>query len=69
METHRTHNIVFVRFMELMMNEFVLNVKVLKLKCDLVSASDQEQRSNVIVTVDMSHCLFKKQIYHFVTLI
>jgi hypothetical protein len=35
----------------------------LKLKCDLVSAPNQEHRPNVIVTAGMSHCLFDKQIY------
>jgi hypothetical protein len=35
----------------------------LKLKCDLVSAPDQEHRPNVIVTAGMSHCSVDKQIY------
>jgi hypothetical protein len=39
----------------------------LKLKCDLVSAPDQEHRPNVIVTAGM--CLFDKQIYHSVYLL
>lgn len=30
----------------------------LKLKCELISAPDQEHRPNVIITAGVSHCLF-----------
>ncbi len=60
----RIRSVCAINAERLVAQRICVECQTLKLKCDLVSAPDQEHRPNVIVTAGVSHYLFDKQIYH-----